>query len=31
MAAEYTSKLGLPAKLRPSRYQLRSSQSNQLA
>jgi len=30
MAPEYLSELCLPVKLRPSRYQLRSSQSNQL-
>jgi len=30
MAPEYLSELRLPAKLRPSRYQLQSSQSNQL-
>jgi len=30
MAPEYLSELCFPAKLRPSRYQLRSSQSNQL-
>jgi len=30
MAPEYLSELCFPVKLRPSRYQLRSSQSNQL-
>jgi len=30
IAPEYLSELCLPGKLRPSRYQLRSSQSNQL-
>ena len=30
MAPEYLSELCFPLKLRPSRYQLRSSQSNQL-
>jgi len=30
MAPEYLPKLSFPVKLRPSRYQLRSAQSNQL-